>query len=328
MSAIGLVGSIKVRPTNITSIHIYISHATNLQKTYGNTTSPSPIPTMPPSPFSLPPPHLLLFQLLSASAAIGLTPSTSWLRPAALPVLSTCSFYIIRDAAQSMRPRWAALLGGFSVAIVLRYLDIGLLSRWSYENHGPAPSRLSSSPSGNKERDDSFLQRLKYGWYTLWSFRQVNTPWEVKNVPTFSTSVPSYVPSRGPFVVQQAAAAWTCYILLDLLAQRAPPANPAQLFDPKLVPVFARWHSVTASEVKLRFLTIAGFAATFYCIIQGFQSMAAALAVGAGVSPVENWRPAFGSVLDAYSLKNVWGYVVEFSPVPPSGWDFFFFYKT
>ncbi|KAF2826078.1 hypothetical protein CC86DRAFT_370190 [Ophiobolus disseminans] len=76
------------------------------------------------SGFWLPPPHLLLFELVSTSAAIGCTPSGSWIRPATLPLLSACFYCIIQDGALYMRSRWASLLGGFSVAVLLRYLDV------------------------------------------------------------------------------------------------------------------------------------------------------------------------------------------------------------
>lgn len=278
------------------------------------------------SGFSLPPPHLLLFELVSASAAIGCTPAGSWIRPATLPILSACSYCILRDGALHMRPRWASLLGGFSVAVLLRYLDVGLISRWNFESKGPASSSstgnaaIRAKPSTLASSTDTLLARFEYGWYTLWSFRQVNTPHEVKNVPNFSSNDPQYVPTRRRFVLQQAALAITCYVLLDLLGQRPPPSNPAELFNPALVPLFSRLHEVTSGELKRRALTIIGFAATFFCIIQSFQSFAAALAVGLGLSPVDNWRPAFGSILDAYSLKNVWGYVAVCSKMKPNDW--------
>lgn len=165
------------------------------------------------SGFSLPPPHLLLFEILTASAAVGCTPSGSWLRIATLPVLSACSYSIIKNGALHMRPRWASLLGGFSVAVLFRYLEIGLISRWNFENQGPitTPQLKKTKPGAPTTSNPTFLQRLQYGWNTLWSFRQVNTPFEVKNVPRFSSSDPPYVPSWGKFVLQQALSTVTCY---------------------------------------------------------------------------------------------------------------------
>ncbi|KAF2686119.1 hypothetical protein K458DRAFT_259394, partial [Lentithecium fluviatile CBS 122367] len=67
------------------------------------------------------------------------------------------------------------------------------------------------------------------------------------------------------------------------LSLRKPPPNAAQLFDPTLVPLFSRLHAATATELKMRALTMAGFGGTFYCIIQGMQSLSATLGA-AGVS--------------------------------------------
>ncbi|KAF1953442.1 hypothetical protein CC80DRAFT_494723 [Byssothecium circinans] len=125
--------------------------------------------------------------------------------------------------------------------------------------------------------------------------------------PTLFKPRSSLYPPRWTFVSQQAFAAITCYLLLGLLGARKPSPNASALFSPDLIPIFTRLNQVTAQEVKLRALTIGGFAVTFYCIIQGLQSIAAATAVGLGLSLVEQWRPAFGSIADAYTLGNVWG---------------------
>lgn len=255
---------------------------------------------------ALPPPHLLLFELLASSAVVGLTAPNSLIRPATLPVLATGVYAIVQGASQHMRPRWASLLGGFSFALLLQYIDLGLISRYNYPDRGPAQSPDAQSES-QTESKASVIERLGFGWHAMWSFRHVNSSSEVRNVPPFSKLDPAYVPPKRGFVLQQFSAALVCFLLLDLLAARKPPSNAAQVFNPRLVPVFSRLSEVTAAEVKIRALTIAGFAATFYCVIQGCQSFAAALAVGLGFSPVENWRPAFGSVADAYTLKNVWG---------------------
>ncbi|KAF2865631.1 membrane bound O-acyl transferase family-domain-containing protein [Massariosphaeria phaeospora] len=283
--------------------------------------------TLPPFPFrfsptlsslSLPPPPVLLtFQLLTSATIIGFTPPSSWLRPAALPLLSACAACIVRNAPAYMRPRWGSLLGGFSVALLLQYVDLGVISRWGFGDGGKVAAKEREGDddddadvrkaSRNRNRNSSVAARFAFGWHALWSFRHINSPHSVPSIPPFSTASPAYVPPRRRFVAQQCAVACTCYILLDLLAARPPPANAAQIFNPALVPFFARLGSVTGAEIKLRALSIAGFAFTFYCVIQGFQSLAAAVAVGLGVSGVEEWRPAFGRLADAWRLKNVWG---------------------
>lgn len=140
----------------------------------------------------------------------------------------------------------------------------------------------------------------------MWAFRRVNSPYEVKNVPLFSESDPSFVPPKWVFVAQRLAVAVICYLVLDVLALRKPPTNTTA-FDPAFIPMISRISDVTFVEIKRKALMITGFAATFYCLIQGAQSASAAAAVALGLSKVESWRPAFGSLFDAYSLRNVWG---------------------
>lgn len=142
----------------------------------------------------------------------------------------------------------------------------------------------------------------------MWAFRHVNSPYEVKNVPLFSNSDPAYVPDKWRYVAQRVAISVTCYLVLDLLALRKPPTNNTiNVFDPRFIPMITRMSEITLPEVKRKALMMTGFAATFYCLIQGAQSACAAVAVASGLSKVQNWRPAFGSFSDAYSLKNVWG---------------------
>jgi hypothetical protein len=157
------------------------------------------------------------------------------------------------------------------------------------------------------DQRDTFWNRLWFRWNSMWAFRRVNSPYEVKNVPPFSSSDPSFVPSKWTFVAQRLAITATCYLVLDLLAPRTPPTNAAGMFDPSFIPMISRIGDITFSELKRKALMISGFAVTFYCIIQTAQSFGAAVAVASGLSKVESWRPAFGSLTDAYSLKNVWG---------------------
>jgi hypothetical protein len=242
---------------------------------------------------ALPPPHILLFELLLSSATIGLTPPSSLIRPAALPILGTCVYAIVHTSPQYMRARWAALLGGFSFTVLLQYTDVAVISK----RNCSAPHDCNAHPS--------LLGRWRRGWTVLWSFRHLDTPSEAKHTPHFDANDKTYIPPRAGFVARQALAAAVCYLVLDLIAQRPPPANPQALFHPSLIPFFARLPSVTAPQVKLRFLSLAGFAVTFYCIIQGATACAASLAVGLGLSDVRSWRPAFGAVADAYSLKKL-----------------------
>jgi len=159
---------------------------------------------------------------------------------------------------------------------------------------------------GKPEQDESLWAHLAFGWNAMWAFRRVNSPYEVKNVPTFSKTDCSFAQSRRTFVIWQLAITATCYIVLDLLALKTRPADTSP-FDPTFIPMISRISDVTLSEIKRKALMMAGFGANFYCVVQGAQSICAAVTVAFGLSKVEYWTPTFGSLFDSYSLKNFWG---------------------
>ncbi len=273
--------------------------------------------------FALSPPAISLFELLAGSAVIGYAPPRSLFRAAALPVLSSCVYRIVTASVEHMRPRWASLLGGTAFAFLLQYVDIALVGHWNFKDHGPQkdvrsphanlstrtadiPKPTTQSKAQEPNKKDKFWNRLAFGWNSMWAFRRVNSPNEVKNVPPFSTSDPSYVPPKWLFVAQRLAITAVTYLVLDLMTLRKPPTD-LRAFDPTLIPMLSRITDVTSAEIKRKALMLGGFAVTFYCLIQCAQSAAAAVAVASGLSKVESWRPAFGSPSDAYSLKNIWG---------------------
>lgn len=285
------------------------------------------------SHYSLPPPHILLFELVVSSAVVGFTRPGSLARPAALPFVATCVYAIVSTASLHMRPRWASLLGGTSFSFLLQYIDLALLSQWSFEHHGlsleasHASSRKDLGPSTSNPRtphasqaedtttsrqwasqNDIFSKRLRFGWSSMWAYRHLNSKYEIKHVPPFSIEDPAYSPPRWLFVFRRTLIAAVCYLLIDLLGARPPPKNNAALFDNALVPVFRRLGSITSSQLKLRALSTAGFWLTLYCVLQGGHAAASAIAVTLGLSEVGDWRPIFGSVSGSYTLRDFWGY--------------------
>lgn len=277
------------------------------------------------------PSTLVLFalQLALSTLIVGFTGKQSWTRLTALPLLCSCTYGIVTKAPDQMRTRWRGLVGGLAYLYLLQYIDVALLTRWSYETHGGSsvvkfnPGDVSKlqgskmSANGRVSREEvkkshsspnvGFWSRLGWGWSTMLSFRHTNTPYEIRNVPPFRTSDLTYIPSRWTFTVRQAIVAAVCYLTLDLLDFRPPPPNVNEIFSRSRIPLFRRFHEVTGEQWKLRVFSTFGFAFTFFCIIQGFYSAVAAATVGLGLSDVASWRPVFGSLSDAYNLRNFWG---------------------
>ncbi|KAI4211716.1 MAG: hypothetical protein LQ351_005490 [Letrouitia transgressa] len=264
--------------------------------------------------FSLPPPQTFLFQLIISSAAVGLTKPTSLVRPAALPFVAVCVYDIVSTVHLHARPRWASIFGATSFAFLLQYVDLALLNRWNYVDHGTTSVTAEEPSCENKlasgEKSDKFStvwKRFSFGWSSMWAFRHLNTRHETKNVPPFSTDDPEYIPPRWHFILKRTLMAAACYAVLDLAGARPPPKNKGSLFNPAIVPVFRRLGSITYGELKLRILSTTSFWVTLYSLLQGGQAAASAIAVGFGLSGVTDWRPAFGSLSDAYTLRNFWG---------------------
>ncbi|EDN99710.1 hypothetical protein SS1G_02568 [Sclerotinia sclerotiorum 1980 UF-70] len=68
------------------------------------------------------------------------------------------------------------------------------------------------------------------------------------------------------------------------MSQRPPSPNAPQPFDEALIPVFRRLGEITLSKIRLRALSIAGFAVTFWALIRGYATVAEAVTSCAGIA--------------------------------------------
>ncbi|TVY85301.1 Acetyltransferase pyr8 [Lachnellula suecica] len=260
---------------------------------------------------SFPVPLALLTQLALSSAAIGLTPSHSLARPAVLPLVSACVYSILTGARTQMRPRWASLLGGASFMFLLQYLGLGLVSRWNAHNKGPVQRErgVGKVEVESETGKGGVWSKFRWAWSSMFALRHVNTPYEARNTPAFKDTDSSWVPSKTAFLVRESAVAVVCYLLLDLLAQRPPPPNAPELFNAALIPVVRRLGEVTLPQLRLRAISITGFAVTFWALIRGYAAAMGTVTVALGLNEPRDWRPPFGSLSKAYSIQNLWGKV-------------------
>ena len=279
----------------------------------------------------LPNPTLLLvIQLLTTACTIGFTPSSSIGRLAVLPLLIFCVYYTITTSLQYVHRRpWAGLVGGFSVTFLLQYVVVALLLKWDFEMQGP---RAMSAPflggkirskendvmtNGNSKRIDGGVQRgdavgkvpwsrLKFGIRVTTSFRWSGTRFEVKNVPRFSSKNREYVPSRRKFLLEGAFTIVSCYMILDLLNFANDPKASAIYFSSEMTPFFARLRDLTPEQLNIRTFTVLATGVGIYSTQLGIHSLVSLLDVGLGLSTVSSWRPMFGSLTEAYSIRKFW----------------------
>ena len=145
-----------------------------------------------------------------------------------------------------------------------------------------------------------------------------NTPWEVKNVPHFSSSDPSFVPSRSIFLRHNAILTLICYFVIDVLSLGFQPESNAVLSAAQNVLFFTRLGGVYTQQLAVHILSSFALWANIYCLMRMGYSILGIMAVGTGLSDVSAWRPPFGRLIDAYSVRRFWGYIpLVFYPHPP-----------
>lgn len=208
-----------------------------------------------------------------------------------------------------MRPVWAAAVGPFSFCMSIQYLIIALLQKWAVESNGPSSryQRVLFSRKRTSGESASVLEHLRFGFSSTFSFRDVNTVYEVKNVPHCSASDSTYVPSRKKFLAQSTLILVVCYVLLDLAESQPPAPNAKKLFSWKVIPLLTRLDEVTLEEMITRCLVTLGFWLTLYCLLTVFAKGLAVVFVALGLTDVKSWRPIFGYFSETYTLRRFWG---------------------
>ncbi|KAF1948164.1 hypothetical protein CC80DRAFT_541141 [Byssothecium circinans] len=244
-------------------------------------------------------------QVVIISFAIGFVPPRSNRRLLLLPLVVFCSYAIINSASEHLRLFWVCPLSGFANGVVLQYLDLGLLSHWGFDTKSAII--LAQKQNGETlahNRISTVIQRFYFGFLSTFSFRKVNTPYEVKNTPQFRDK---RAPSKPRFLLQHVTMVLICILAVDVSSQLPPAPNPAELFAAQRVHFLSRLGEVSGEEIAVRIMGSVLYWCNLFAILQGLFSFAALLAVSFGLSDVRSWRPLFGSLRDATSLRYFWG---------------------
>lgn len=273
---------------------------------------------------------LVTSQVIITALAISFTrPSSIITRLAALPLLIIATWLVALTCLQRIpRISFASLVAGNGPTYLLRYIDLVLLSRWDYETQGPTNSSQprnqdkwenavsrsggggSSTSRGGRNKthpQGTALDRLRFGIHVTFSSRHIGTPWEVKNVPHFSASDPRYLPSQGTFLRRTAFAILLCYLVIDVSSFGVNPESNAVLFASQNVPFFARLGDVSTQQLAIRIFSSLTLFLNIYCVARLGYSIIGTIAVGTGLSQVSAWRPPFGRLADAYTVRRFWG---------------------
>lgn len=266
-------------------------------------------------------------EICLSTFVVGFTPPSGILRTASLPVMMTCMWWTVQNCLDYMvRSPWAALVGGFAVSFFFQYVDVALLSKWSFETGGPtyAPShassngvstsqmkQIASSLNGAREKQTRTmmaiaLQRISFAISTLLNFRFIGTPYQVRNTPHFSTRDPNYVPNRGVLLRRTAFTVFISYLVLDILTSGAEPKTAGKYFSTRNVPLLTRLPNVSYAELEMRLSATIGLGISMNCVQRGIYSIAAFVCVACGISKPASWPPFYGPLLEAYSMRRFW----------------------
>ena len=267
----------------------------------------------------------VLLQLATTSTIVGFTSSQSSFRliGLGLHVLAACSQ--VPGLVPIENPVVRAFCGAASVFQAAGYIDVGILSRWAYEAGGPTsslgglrpdhPSTWNRSEERNAAHQANISakskptvrRRLQFGWSISLQSRFPRTRWPVKNIPPFSYKDPSYVPSRASFTARNTLKCLFYIAIVRAVTRVGDPAeNPIQ-FDSDRISLISRLNSVSETELSTRFGAVLGYFALHYFVVDLLYSLLGTLTVALRISSVEDWPPVFGSMSDAWSIRQFWG---------------------
>ena len=257
---------------------------------------------------------LAVFEILATALVIGFTVSNSPFRLGFLPIIATAALYIYSACSVHIQSVfWTSLIVSNAITYLLRYLELVLISKWSSENKGPSRSlaRSEGETQGKQVEDRdklaAVLPRLKFGLETTLFARNIGTAYEVKGTPRFSNDDPSYVPSKTKFLVQKAVVIVITYLVVDLSISLAQPEENPFFFSPRRIHFLSRLNEISGQELAIRVGSTLALGVNVICIFHFGYSILAFIAVISGMSEVTSWRPPFGSLVEAYSLRRFWG---------------------
>ena len=214
-----------------------------------------------------------------------------------------CALEYLNNAHKYIdKPSSRANLGTVIVGTAFASLDKLFLSRWSLDAGGPEKHRRRPKPVSKSAAKPKLTQ---YTTDFLPNPRGIGRPWQVKNVPHFSSSDPHYTPSRTKFLMRTAVNLVLCVLIMDAVTQITP--TDPEVYSLQLIPVFGRSKDFSPKELMFRMQSTVIFWLNSALNLEMNVLFAALVAVGTGLNSPQEWPPLFGSVKDLYTIRKLWG---------------------
>ncbi|KAH7417743.1 membrane bound O-acyl transferase family-domain-containing protein [Cadophora sp. MPI-SDFR-AT-0126] len=257
----------------------------------------------PPSVFS----HPIIFLVVEVVIIISMLSATSFpslrMRLMALVPLVGCLYGVITTAPQNLRMSWGGLVCGTGGFCLLHYLDVALL-RGSFKFEAGKLQKTSITPDMNNQ---SLFDCVRFGLSTLSSFRKINTPLEVKNVPPFRSG--GHPPTYYEFLRFSTTSIVLHALILDLASLAPSPEPVVAPFAAEKVPLIKNMlnRTITADDFVTRCVgTFAHWLLT-YCFLRCCYDTCAFILVASKFTSPVSWRPMFGPVSHMFTLRGFWG---------------------
>ncbi|KAL8792360.1 MAG: hypothetical protein Q9195_005063 [Heterodermia aff. obscurata] len=255
--------------------------------------------------------QVLIFSLL------GFTKSSSLLRPSAVVLLLAICLLLETTAHERIDNRaWKCMTTVLAITIPLTAVANFLVDNVTFAAGGPERQAVRNTSSdrvaaglGEKEKNDMvFRPQSSPFWFAVeqaTSRRRIGTPWQIKNVPQFSTRDPSYTPSRSSFLLKTAASLFYCHVLWYFGSTQRLPDYTLVAIEKQ--PLLSRLREVTVEEIIFRtFCTGFSYLQMVICL-KIFPHVFGFIAVASGLSEPAAWPPPFGTLSDLYSVRQFWG---------------------
>lgn len=250
----------------------------------------------------------LVGEVIVTTLVTGFTHPGARLRLLGLIPVALCVLQCVPLCMKSMvRTPWAALVGGYSITYLFHYLDVAVLSDWSFEHNSPVSGLVRPSEDANtddraqsRKPNDTIVHRLLFGVKMASSFRFVGTPYQTRNTP------PVIAADRKYFLQRTFAVIVVSYVVLDFINSNNDPMIASKYLTLEKVPFLTRLDQITAEEVVIRAFAVLAAAVGLNCVQGGIYNIFALLAVSTGVSNPSEWPPFYGSPRDAYTLRKFW----------------------
>lgn len=243
-------------------------------------------------------------QWLLIQATIGL--AISYTPPNANTLRSAAAIVIIALATsvqiEAILPGGEILAAAGPIAAmgwvnVLNGIELLLLSRVSYRAQVEWEKTQLKAPAPTSQ--------LTWAFWMPYNYRRVRTPWQIRRLPCFRRDEPGYVPGRGRFLVTCAGKAVLCGSLVRILTVDLQYAG----LEEQLGILWGQREDVTLlHRVLVQTSFMVPFAVLIRAVIVGVYSVMALSCVGLGISEPALWPPISGSLLDAWSIRRLWGY--------------------